>query len=196
MTYVDYPIDRLMSGPYSLGPRPGRYGYRAGTRGRIAEAMLETALPVLKRINYRIVLPKTEQYNCIAWAAGDQTRWWHPFAARAAGRRCAAHGLPDHCFWPLADYAHSMTTYIAAFETVGYRLCAFDPSPEPGIEKIALYQWPDLDGCSHAARQLPSGVWVSKVNDLPGIAHLRPSDLEGKQGYGQVVEYMFRRRPL
>jgi hypothetical protein len=180
MTYVDYPVDRLMSGPYSLGPRPGPYGHRIGTWGRIAEAMLETALPVLKRANYRIVLPETEQYNCIAWAAGDQTRWWHPFVDR------------EHCYWPLPDTTHSMTNYIAAFETVGYRLCAHDPSPEPRIEKIALYQRRDLDGCSHAARQLPSGVWTSKVNDLAGIAHLRPSDLEGEQGYGSVVEYMSR----
>jgi hypothetical protein len=37
-------------------------------------------------------------------------------------------------------------------------------------------------------------MWTSKVNDLPGIAHLLPSDLEGERGYGQVVEYMSRPR--
>jgi len=140
-------------------------------------------LPVLKRISYRIVLPETQQYNCIAWAAGDQTRWWHPF------RRA-------HCYWPLADDSHSMTNYLAAFGTVGYRICEYDPSCETGIEKIALYAWPGADGCSHAARQLPSGVWTSKCNDMPGVAHLLPSDLEGRQGYGRVVAYMSRPRRL
>ncbi|MDP7728485.1 hypothetical protein [Mycobacterium sp. TY813] len=168
MTYADYPVDRLMSGPYSLGPRPGPYGHRIGTWGRIAEATLQTALRVLKRVNYRILLPETDRYNCMAWAAGDQTRWWHPFVDRG------------HCYWPLADNMHAMTNYIAAFETVGYRLCAHDPSPEPGIEMIALYKWPDIDGCSHAARQLPSGVWTSKVSDLHVIAHLRPPACQGE----------------
>jgi hypothetical protein len=178
VTYVDYSIDRLMAGQRSLGPQ----AWRRSHASRIAECMLEMALPVLKHTNYRIVLPETAAYNCIAWAAGDQTRWWHPYVDHA------------HCYWPLADAAHSMANYIAAFETVGYRLCGHEPTPEPGIERVALYRWPDIDGCTHAARQLPSGVWTSKINDLPGIAHLSPSDLDGAKGYGRVVDYMSRLR--
>jgi hypothetical protein len=82
------------------------------------------------------------------------------------------------------------------FETLGYRRCAFDPSRVAAaeIEQIALYAYSDIPGCSHAARQLPNAVWVSKINDLPGVAHVSPTDLEGGQGYGRVVEYMARPR--
>lgn len=199
--YVDFHVNRLMSaGPcITFGRRPRR----SSTAGRIAETMLESALPVLKQGNYRIVLPESEQYNCIAWAAGDETRWWHPFAARDVGPRCAAHGLSAHCFWPRrADDAHEMTNYLFAFERLGYRVCtrSFDPVVDPvanaaEIERIALYQHQNDPGCSHAARQLPSGVWTSKVNDLAGVAHLSPRDLEGEHGgYGRVALYMARPR--
>ena len=39
---------------------------------------LEGAFPSLVADGYVVVSPKTHTYNCVAWAAGDVSRWWEP----------------------------------------------------------------------------------------------------------------------
>jgi hypothetical protein len=123
------------------------------------------------------VSPATSSYNCIAWAASETAAWWEPH--------------PDY-YWPDGVLrAYSLPAYIAAFQTRGFQLCA-DASLEPGIEKIVLYE---INGFpTHAARQLTSGSWTSKLGDFEDIQH---ADLVCLQGplYGTARIYMKRNLP-
>jgi hypothetical protein len=86
--------------------------------------------------------------------------------------------------------AETLAAFREAFVSLGYVECRGDDL-ETGFEKIALfakYQGIPL----HAARQLPSGRWTSKLGEAEDIDHaLR--DLEGEV-YGSVVLIM--KRPL
>jgi hypothetical protein len=137
---------------------------------------LEAAFPSLRPGNYQITRPPTNRYNCIAWAAGDTARWWWP----------VGH---SQFFWP-PGIAREETpaAFEAAFATLGYVRCD-SLDGETGFEKVALFA--DVNGVStHAARQLTSGRWTSKLGELDDIEHdLR--DLEGDI-YGIVVWFMKR----
>lgn len=39
---------------------------------------LELRYPNLALTEYTVTSPKSQEYNCFAWAAGDQERWWQP----------------------------------------------------------------------------------------------------------------------
>jgi len=41
----------------------------------MVESRLEVAFPRLRGQFYRIQSPKDDRYNCIAFAAGDSSRW-------------------------------------------------------------------------------------------------------------------------
>jgi hypothetical protein len=77
---------------------------------------------------------------------------------------------------------------------LGFEECA-DESSEPGFERVALYG----SGLvyTHAARQLPSGKWTSKLGKAEDIEHDAPDDLAGGV-YGEVVQFMRRsvERPM
>jgi hypothetical protein len=63
---------------------------------------------------------------------------------------------------------------------------------ETGWEKVALFAHEDGTP-THAARQLASGRWTSKLGELEDIEH----ELEAVEGaaYGSVVVYLKRLRP-
>ena len=137
---------------------------------------LEVLFPKLRETEYRLRSPKARHYNCIAWAAKDDSRWWEP-------------GLLDIHYWPdAAPQEYSVEAYTKAFSTLGYEPCD-DGSLEAGHEKIALFA--DDDGPTHAARQLDNGRWTSKLGMLEDIEHT----LEGLSDcqYGKIV--LFMRRP-
>jgi hypothetical protein len=76
------------------------------------------------------------------------------------------------------------------FEGQGYSVCA-DGELEEGYEKIALYS---VGGApKHAARQLGSGIWTSKLGEFIDITHASPSSVEDSE-YGKVVLFMKRPR--
>ena len=134
---------------------------------------LESSFPNLTSGGYEITSDFSLDYNCIAWAAGDISRWWWP-----AG---------DH--WPTDDTSATVASFCRAFATIGYEE-ADDDSLEPGCEKVALFA---KEGrVTHAARQLTSGRWTSKLGSDVDIEH----DLRGIEGeiYGTVV--MVLKRPL
>lgn len=82
----------------------------------------------------------------------------------------------------------SLAAFKAAFTTIGYGECDHE-SIEPGYEKVAFFA--SVAGVpTHAARQLASGLWTSKLGQLERIEHeLR--DLEG-DSYGRVAMVMKR----
>jgi hypothetical protein len=139
---------------------------------------LELLFPGLQGKDYLITSPGSKKYNCIAWAAGDaQTTWW------PSG--------DDRDTWPPGvAVEETLSAFQAAFVFLGYTACG-DEKLETGFEKVALFA--NVHGEPlHAARQLPSGRWTSKLGELEDIEHeLR--DLEGA-AYGLVVLIM--KRPL
>ena len=129
--------------------------------------------PLLTSENHRVTSPPAIEYNCIAWAAGDTENWWQPGA-----------------YWPVESPApeYGIGALEEAFKALGFEPCD-DDRPEPGFEKVALFAL--LGDPKHAARQLPSGFWTSKLGEWEDIEHSL-HDLTGMV-YGSVA--MVMRRP-
>ncbi len=138
---------------------------------------LEQVFPGLAGSDYRLTSPRDGDYNCIAWAAGDTRKWWWPGSDFAKE------------YWPPGvPRKRTLDAFVAAFATLGYAICEGD-GPEAGSERIALFAHADARP-THAARQLPSGRWTSKLGTAEDIEHgLRES--EGVL-YGSVVLVMKR----
>lgn len=132
--------------------------------------------------NHIVKSPESTEYNCIAWACGRKdTRLW-PAAA------------PDY-EWPTGVLnENSVDALVDLFRSCGYEPCN-DGVLEAGYSKVALYAWQGTP--THAARQLRSGKWSSKIGqDCEDIWHDNPSVVETDRGprYGRVVAYMRRPR--
>jgi len=138
--------------------------------------MTPNDFPRLTQANHRITSPPSPDYNCVAWSAGDTEHWWQP-------------GV----YWPFsaASDEYGVGILAQAFTSLGYESEA-DDSQEPGFEKVALYGSSLL--YTHAARQLPSGKWTSKLGGAVDIQHDTPDDVAGGL-YGELVEIMKRPRP-
>lgn len=132
--------------------------------------------PGLEACTWEITSPDQLEYNCVAWAAHEDQRWWEPITPY---------------YWPPgAARNYTLDAYRSAFQTLGYEPCE-DREPENGFEKIAIYA---LEGnAEHVARQLPNGFWTSKLGYLHDIEHSALEALEG-QDYGTVALVM--KRPL
>jgi hypothetical protein len=121
---------------------------------------------------------KTAGYNCIAFAAGDDTEWWWPI-----------QGLGRKVYWPgWAPRQLTLAAFVAVFEGLGYRRCR-NGARKRGTEKIAIYV--DAAGVpTHAAIQTEDGLWQSKLGSFIDIRH---SAVDLLTGYGTVAVYMQRR---
>lgn len=123
---------------------------------------------------YALTSPPSDEYNCIAYAAGDTTSWWSY--------------VPGYN-WPAGVKRGDAAEYlIAVFEDMRYKVCN-DAGLETGYEKVAIYANAGL--WTHAARQLPDGRWTSKLGPGEDIEHATPDVLEG-DAYG-AVRYIMRR---
>lgn len=138
----------------------------------------ELLLPNLERDEYRVTSPESDRYNCIAWAAGDDTDWWWP--------------SPQH-YWPEGvSIEETIASFQAMFEQLGYQECATDEL-ETGFEKVAIFAKDDLP--THAARQLPNGNWTSKLGVWQDIEHQSLNALAGNASiYGEVALILRRSR--
>jgi hypothetical protein len=140
-------------------------------------ALIEHYFPDIADWGYVVTSDITCEYNCIAWAASDDTRFWWPSSGDGSA------------YWPPeAPRVATVEAFAAAYGTLGYIACD-DEDHEVGFEKIAIFA--DSSGePTHAARQLDAANWTSKVGCLQDIRHpLRA--LEGSR-YGQVVLLMKR----
>ncbi len=139
---------------------------------------LYSCFPNLRDSEHRITSPRTIEYNCIAWAAGDETKWWWPDSD------------PDSMyFWPPGVSVEcTLQSFVEAYSFLGFEACQ-SASLEPGYEKVALYTKGGEP--QHAARQLPTGLWTSKCGQLEDIEH-ELGALEGN-AYGNVAALL--RRP-
>ena len=120
--------------------------------------------PNLHAGNYRDTGPPSKEYNCIAWAAGIDNDWWEPTEGRT---------WPGNAPRGLAGC--KIASLVMVFESADFVLCADGP------------EW------MHAARQLETGKWTSKMGEDELIEHDTPEDLVGPW-CGQIVKYMQRKR--
>jgi hypothetical protein len=136
----------------------------------------ETSFPYLESEGFSPASPASKRYNCIAWAAGCQEAWWWPDASLTS-------------YWPEnVPRIVALEAFFAAFALLGYERCD-DGHLERGFEKVAFYA---LDGKpTHAARQLPDGLWTSKLGPNVDVNHTLHA-LEGP-AYGQPVGFIKRR---
>jgi hypothetical protein len=113
-------------------------------------------------------------YNCFAWAAGASRNdeWWDSYN-----------------YWPSGvEPRETLEAYIQAYGTIGYRVCD-SQALETGFEKISIYVKNGQP--THAARQLPSGRWTSKLGTLKDIEHDFSDNFyieEIEINYGQLAE--------
>ena len=104
----------------------------------------------------KITSPETVDYNCIAWAASEDFRFWWPDKTM-------------DFFWPEGvEREETVDAFVKAYATQGFKICEHEEF-EKGFEKIALYA---KDGKpQHAARQLARDVWSSKLGRSYDIIH-------------------------
>jgi hypothetical protein len=155
-------------------------------RRRYLSPEKEARFPRLKRNDYFVTSDEDGNYNCIAWAVGITDVPWWPVPEGTQGVDWPA-GVPRE---------ETLEAFIAAYRTRDFHPSDDDDaSVENGIEKIAVFV--DADGSpSHAARQLPSGSWTSKLGDWEDIEHKKLSNLEGQElgepAYGRVAKILKR----
>ena len=143
----------------------------------VEEPNLEDVFPGLRGQPYQIKSERDRRYNCIAFAARDKRNWWWP-------------DLAEQDTWPAAvARVETVEAFRDAFATLGYVVCDHDQL-EAAYEKVALFALAGKP--KHAARQLPSGRWTSKLGPMEDIQHAL-HDLTGMV-YGSVVLVM--KRPL
>lgn len=140
-----------------------------------SDPTIERKFPLAKQEGYQITSPETPSYNCIAWTIGRNDKWMWPH--------------PDY-FWPTnLSYSAKLSVFIKLYESYGYIICK-DEKYEKGFEKIAIYVTENTDIVTHAARQLESGKWTSKLGNYKDIKHT----LEGltNSSYGKVAAIVKR----
>jgi hypothetical protein len=69
--------------------------------------------PGLSEANHRQTSAKTPTYNCIAWAAGDNERWWEP-ADPSLGYNTCADGSVRKGYQKVAIYADAAGAWTHA----------------------------------------------------------------------------------
>jgi hypothetical protein len=144
----------------------------------------EKSFPNLTRKDYHVTSVDDINYNCINFAAGRQDAWWCPL------------NPDDGATWPDGvPKRWDIEALIILFNQIGYEVCE-TPEVEEGFEKVAIYRkddgWP-----THAARQLSSGAWKSKLGSWEDIEHRSLRCLEGDE-YGTASVFMKRptQKPL
>lgn len=139
-------------------------------------AYLDSEFPIAAKEGYDVTSCATKTYNCIGWALGDDSNNWGPVLGYK---------------WR-GEYTLAARSLVALFESEGYERCN-SSRLERGYEKVALYA--DADGdWRHAAKQLATGRWTSKIGECDDIEHKRPESLESDI-YGRVHCLMRRKLP-
>ena len=136
--------------------------------------VLTGAFPNLATEGFEIVGQPSEQYNCIAYAAGDTSEWWWPDGIN---------------YWPpWATLTNRIESLQEAFSGQGYERCD-DSNAEAGYHKVALYE--SHGEMRHAAAQIHTGRWRSKMGKGPVIEHHNTESLSGGV-YGEPTVFMRR----
>jgi hypothetical protein len=116
-------------------------------------------------------------YNCLAFALGDQKNWWEP--PKGPGQ-----------YWPpgFADDV-SVQTVESIIKTRGFTIEMMDTKAQPVTDAIAIYA--EGNEWTHFAK-FSAGSWSSKLGDGHDVSGVTLGHLEGSL-YGRVVKIL--RRP-
>ena len=114
-------------------------------------------------------------YNCLAFALGDNSNWWEPLEQ---------FGF----YWP-PGFAHdvSIETVTAIIKLHGF-VVGLQPNITPLADSIAIYA--KGDEWTHFAK-FTNGKWASKIGEDNDIIHSSLELLEGDL-YGKVVTILSR----
>lgn len=144
----------------------------------ISDPLIETTFPKIKDYGYEVKSPEGERYNCIAWAVG---------------RDDVFIDIDPDYFWPSdLPYSTKLDIIIRLFGEYGFTVCN-DEEYEDGFEKIAIYVVQNTDNVTHAARQIGTGIWTSKLGSYKDIEHNMLDGLTGNY-YGEVATIMKRKK--
>ena len=147
----------------------------------------EAVFPNLRKEDYLVTSDEDWAYNCIAHAVDRRDAPWWPVEEGTEG-----------VFWPEGiPREETLACFLLAFGIVGYQPC--DSSEvEEEFDKIALYIG-SSGAPRHAAKQLASGGWSSKLGEWEDIEHKTLASLEAgegdAEGYGKVARILRRKRP-
>lgn len=157
--------------------------------------MLRAFPRLRKKRNWRLCSPRSDTYQCIAWAACRTDNKWWPV------RHAQFHwppGLPritplpdPWAPWPPAPVSY----FVQGFATLGYKPCSRREF-EFWYQKVAIYA--NNYGVTHMARQRFFGRgWISKPGELEDIIHKDLRDIEGDMAtaastYGEVNQILKR----
>ena len=125
----------------------------------------------------------TARYNCIAYAAKDESQPWWPMP----------HGSLRYFYWPPGLPRQSVPTkenFFRAFEGLGYKKCK-SRKYNPKFERVVLYV-DNNDVPTHMARELGDGIWYSKLGNEQDIRQ-HTFDAVENQIYG-TAKYFMRKR--
>lgn len=117
--------------------------------------------------------PVDINYNCIAWAACDNTRWYEP----------DPYG---YYYWPpQITREYTVESYINLYEFFGFQRCE-DGNIEEGFIKVAVFEKNGFP--THASRQLDNGSWTSKLGKNIDVEHTLFNIQNG--AYGNVIQFL------
>ena len=104
---------------------------------------------------FLVTSPQSRAYNCIAYAYGDLSRAYWPSKT---------------FYWPnhIVRSEH-LNSFIDLFNSIGYVLCD-NGILEPGFEKVAIFGL-NQNTTKHAAKQLLTGQWSSKLGANYDVSH-------------------------
>jgi len=140
---------------------------------------LEKIFPKIKNEGYDVTSPIDPRYNCFAWAAENNKLWYEPDYNYIG-------------YWPVnIAREYTIDALINLYQSLGYDICE-NGELEKNYEKIAIYI--DVNNIpQHAARQLDSGAWTSKLGVDKDIQHKTLEGLEGSS-YGNVGVILKRQK--
>lgn len=163
---------RVTRGTFGGRPKDGCLTWRL-----TSNPLFQKDFPRLKDVVAKKTSDPTPQYNCIAWAFEDNTRWWWPMHRR---------------YWPIPyEGKTTMQAFQEFLEMDGWTAGA-DRTFQVEVRKVALYA-SVVDGQpTHAARQLETGLWTSKLGAELDLTH-ELHELEGPT-YGTVQSIFMKPR--
>jgi hypothetical protein len=149
----------------------------------VPDQNVERAFPKLAADGWRKTSEATSDYNCFAFALPDQSDWYSPLPLWGY-------------YWPADVVPRNTTlpTMIELYRHEGNFAPCENGDFENGFEKIALYVH-QAGTVTHAARQIDSRIWTSKLGNLADIEHgLSSLEDEGIKidDYGKVAQFLKR----
>ncbi len=140
--------------------------------------LTEKSFPNSFKEPFEITSPKTSEYNCLAWALDDNTKWYE--------------SDDDYYWFNGIARNNTLNTIQAIFENLGFQRTD-NIEFQLGIERIALFS-KDNDECLHLASQIDNDKWTSKLGSSYDVIHSLKSIENGI--YGKAVVFLERSNTL